>query len=36
MAKAWHVAYQHLDGQRHTALFEARKKLLAALVKLLK
>ena len=36
MAKAWHVAYQHLDGQRHTALFEARKKLLAAIVKLLK
>ena len=24
MAKAWHVAYQHLDGQRHTAIVRAR------------
>jgi hypothetical protein len=36
MAKAWHVAYQHLDGQKHTALFEARMRLLAAIVKLLR
>jgi hypothetical protein len=35
MAKAWLVAYRHVDGQRHTAIFEARAKLLAAIVKLL-
>jgi hypothetical protein len=35
MAKAWHVAYQHVDGQRHTAIFAERAKLLAAIVKLL-
>ena len=35
MAKAWHVAYQHLDGQRHTAIFEARTELLAEIVKLM-
>jgi hypothetical protein len=35
MAKAWHVAYQHLDGHRHTDIFEARTRLLAEIVKLL-
>jgi hypothetical protein len=35
MAKAWLVAYRHLDGQRHTEIFEARTRLLAEIVKLL-
>jgi hypothetical protein len=36
MAKAWHVAYQHLVGQRPTPIFAARTKLLAAIVKLMR
>jgi hypothetical protein len=36
MAKAWHVAYQHLNGQRPNPIFEARMELMAAIVKLMK
>ena len=36
MAKAWHVAYQHLDGQRPNAIFEARTELLAEIVRLMR
>jgi hypothetical protein len=35
MAKAWLVAYRHVDGQWHTVIFEARARLLAEIVKLL-
>ena len=36
MAKAWHVAYQHLNGQRPNTIFEARIELLAEIVKLMR
>ena len=36
IAKAWHVAYQHLNGQRPDPIFEARMTLMAAIVKLMK
>jgi hypothetical protein len=35
MAKAWHVAYQHLVGQNPTDVFEARTELMAEIVKLM-
>ena len=36
MAKAWHVAYQHLNGQRPNAVFAARMELMAVIVKLMR
>jgi hypothetical protein len=35
MAKAWHVAYQHLNGQKPNPIFEARMELMASIVKLM-
>jgi hypothetical protein len=35
MAQAWHVAYQHLNGQKPNPVFEARMKLMASIVKLM-
>ena len=36
MAKAWYVAYRHLDCQRPNAIFAARTELLAEIVKLMR
>jgi hypothetical protein len=35
MAKAWHIAYQHVVGQRSTPIFVARRDLMAEIVRLL-
>jgi hypothetical protein len=35
MAQAWHVAYQHLNGQKPNPVFEARMKLMASIVRLM-